>query len=174
MHIQIIYATIEGQTGKIAEFAEATLAKLGHDVSLVNVGDRTVEVSLEGVDRVVLAASVHERRHPKPFEMFLSAQAEALGKRPTLFMSVSLGAAFPEGLEEAQEYVREMEMRTGFSAGDTALVAGAIRSSRYDYYASQVVRHVIMRGKEYDPSVSEREFTDWDDVRARLEAFVRT
>lgn len=172
MRVQIIYATIEGQTGKIAEFAKETLTKLGHDVSLDDVGDRTLEVSVEGADRVLLAASVHERRHPKPFELFLSAQAQTLAQLPTLMLSVSLSAAFAEGMEEAGEYVSEMEMRTGFVADDTFLVAGAIRGSRYDYYATQVVRHVIMRGKEYDPSVSEHEFTDWEALRERLKAFV--
>lgn len=172
MRVRIIYATIEGQTGKIAAFAQEKLTKLGHDASMADVGDRTLEVSTEGADRIILAACVHERRHPKPFEIFLSAQAETLAKVPTLMLSVSLSAAFDEGLEEAQEYVDEMNMRTGFVANDTRLVAGAIRTSRYDYYASQVVRHVIMRGKEYDASLSEHEFTDWDALSAALDDFV--
>ncbi|MEP0564824.1 MAG: flavodoxin domain-containing protein, partial [Paracoccaceae bacterium] len=117
-------------------------------------------------------ASVHERRHPKPFEMFLSARPEKLAHLPTLLLSVSLSAAFEEGLEEAQEYVEEMEMRTGVQHDKTLLIAGAIRTSRYDYYALQVVRHIIMRGKDYDPSVSEHEFTDWEALGAELEGFV--
>ena len=31
-------------------------------------------------------------------------------------------------------------------------VAGAIRSGHYDYFATQVLRHVVMRNRDYDPA----------------------
>ncbi|MFC6585270.1 hypothetical protein [Sulfitobacter aestuariivivens] len=91
-------------------------------------------------------------------------------------MSISLSAAFPDGLEEAGEYVTEMLMRTRLKPDKTLLVAGAVRTSQYDYFATQVIRHVVMRGREYDASAGEHEFTDWgaisDGVRAFLNARV--
>ena len=172
MSVLIVFATVEGQTGKIARFAENQIRNRGLEVVLVDTADLTKPVSFEGVDKVILAASVHERRHPKPFEIFLSAQQKELAERETLLLSVSLSAAFPEGIEEAREYVIEMKMRTGLVPDAEALVAGAVRTNRYDYYATQVVRHVVLRGRDFDPSVGEHEFTDWRALEVELSSFL--
>jgi len=168
MAVLIIFATIEGHTGKVARFAEDEVRKAGQEAVLVDAADQTATVSFEGIDKVILAAPVHERRHPKEFEMLLAAERRELEARKTLLISVSLSAAFPEGLEEAGEYVVEMKMRTGFTPDAEALVAGAVSSSRYDYFASQVVRHIVLRGRDYDPAAGEREFTDWDALRTEI------
>ena len=92
-------------------------------MSLIDADDPE-QISFDGVDAVILAASVHQRRHPRNFEALLVAHKAELDKRRTLLLSVSLNAAFPEGLEEAQDYVDEMKMRTGFEPDDELLVAG--------------------------------------------------
>jgi len=171
--ILIVFATQEGQTANIARFVEDEARQEGHDVTLVDTSEDTTQVSFEGVDKVVLAAPVHERRHPEHFEVFLSSQRSQLEERPTLLLSVSLSAAFPEGLEDAQDYVLEMEMRTGFKPTREALVAGAVRASRYDYFASQVVQHVVLRGRDFDPDAGEHEFTDWEALAAVISGFLR-
>ncbi|MEW9921369.1 flavodoxin domain-containing protein [Marimonas sp. MJW-29] len=170
MKILVIYGTVEGQTGKIARFAEAELEKLGHRVELVDADDPT-EISFDGVGAAILAASVHQRRHPRTFEALLTAHREDLRKIRTLLLSVSMNAAFPEGLEEAREYLTEMEMRTGFTPNEEMLVGGALRTSHYDYFAMQVIRHVVMRDRPFDPSETDHEFTDWDAVAACLRDF---
>ncbi|MDW3224733.1 MAG: flavodoxin domain-containing protein [Paracoccaceae bacterium] len=172
MSVLIIYATVEGQTGKIARAVESQLKDLGQEVTVADTAERTAQVSFEGVKKVILAACVHERRHPQTFEVFLSAHREDLAKCDTLLLSVSLSAAFEECLEEAEEYVTELKMRTKFAPTAELLVAGAVRSHHYDYYAMQVLRHVVLRGKEYDPSVDEQEFTDWDALAQKVARFI--
>ncbi|EPX79992.1 flavodoxin domain-containing protein [Litoreibacter arenae] len=172
MTVLIIYATIEGQTGKIARFVETQLKDSGHNVRLLDASDKLAEVSFDGVDKVILAAPVHERRHPKPFEVLVTSVQKELAARETLLLSVSMNAAFPEGRDEAKDYVDEMVLRTGISPNTTLLVAGAVRNHRYDYYASQVLRHVVMRDREFDPNEESHEFTDWDAVKAAVEKFV--
>lgn len=173
MTTMIIYASIEGQTGKIAGFIKREVEKLGEDVRAVDAGDPLAETSYDGVDRVILAAPVHERRHPKRFEVLVASDRDKLNELPTLFLSVSLSAAFAEGFEEADDYATEMEMRTGFKPSSRLLVAGAIRNSQYDYYASQVLRHIVLRGREVDTSRSEHEFTDWDGISAAVAKFLK-
>ena len=87
-------------------------------------------------------------------------------------MSVSLNAAFEEGLDEAQDYVTELKMRTGFSPDEEVLVAGAVRTEEYDYFAMQVIRHVVLRNRDHDPASGTHEFTDWDALSARIARFV--
>ena len=171
MNVQIIYASVEGQTARIARFIESQLRKAGHRVDMVNA-QGTTAFSLDNIDKVILAASVHERRHPKLFEALIVAQKRQLEARDTLLMSVSLNAAFPEGLDEAQDYVTELKMRTGFTPNAELLVAGAIRSGEYDYFATQVLRHVVMRDRDYDASAEEHEFTDWDAVSKAVATFM--
>ncbi len=172
MTVLIVYATIEGQTGKIARFIREEIDKAGQTTALIDAADDKIDVTFDGVDRVILAAPVHERRHPKTFEVFLAASQQALAARKTLLISVSLSAAFPEFLEDANDYVVEMEMRTGFEPDVEALVAGAVRSGSYDYYESQVLQHIVLRGKNYDAVGRDHEFTDWAALKETLAAFM--
>ena len=104
MKVLVLFATVEGQTDKIAHFVEKEIRKANHEIEVVDADDLSAQVTFKGIDKVILAASVHERRHPKSFEVFLSASQRELEACDTLLLSVSLNAAFEEGLEEAHEY----------------------------------------------------------------------
>ncbi len=170
MKFLILFATVEGQTRKIAAFITKRLQEAGHDVEMTDIGDAAASVTFTGIDKAILAAPVHERRHPVPFEVFLAANGAALESVPTLLISVSLKAAFPECIEEAQDFLTEMKMRTGFSPASELLVAGAVNPRSYDYYAAQVMRQVLLHGREIDPS-QEQEFTDWETLSKGIADF---
>lgn len=172
MSILIIYSTIEGQTGKIVQFIQSELEGAGHDVRVVDAENKMVKLSFDGVDKVILAAPVHERRHPKAFELLVTADRDALKAHKTLMLSVSLKAAFSETREEAQDFLDEMKLRTGLKPDAEMLVAGAVHPGYYDYYANQVLRHVILKGQNVDPH-TEHEFTDWDAIKAEALAFAK-
>ncbi|MDW4496795.1 flavodoxin domain-containing protein [Sulfitobacter sp. D35] len=171
MTVLIVFATVEGQTGKIADAVARTVRDTGRQAVLFDTAKRTAPVSFEGVRQVILAAPVHERRHPETFEVFLAAHRASLAMCETLMLSVSLSASFEEGLEEAEEYVTEMAMRTGLTPDETMLVAGAIRSDRYDYFSQQVLRHVVLRDRDVDPG-GPHEFTDWAALASAVTRFV--
>lgn len=173
MKVLIAFETVEGQTRKVAEFVEKKIRAAGHDVQVFDTADRLGILSFDGIDRVVLAAPVHERRHPKGFEVFVSASHSELKARSTLLISVSLKAAFPEGLEEAQDYLTEMKMRTSFKPNMEILVAGAVRTGSYGYYESQVVQNVALAGHKVELIDGEREFTDWDTLGVEIAEFLQ-
>jgi len=173
MEILIVFETVEGQTGKISDFVEQRIRTAGHVVRLFNTQDRLGLVSFDGIDRVVLAAPVHERRHPEGFEVFVSTSRDELKARPTMLISVSLKAAFPEGLEEVQDYLTEMEMRTDFKPDKEILAAGAVRTSSYGYFENQVVQNVVLGDRNFDLVDGVREFTDWDTLGAEIDMFLR-
>ena len=172
MEILIVYETVEGQTRKIVEFFEERIRSAGHAVRLFNTQDKLGEVSFDGVDKVILAAPVHERRHPKGFEVFVSTSRDALKARQTLLISVGLKAAFPEGQEEAQDYLTEMKMRTDFEPDREVLAAGAVRTSSYSYFESQVVQDVVLGDRQVDLIDGVREFTDWDALGVEIDKFL--
>lgn len=174
MSILIAYGTIEGQTGKIARFITDALRKQDFDVDVLNTSDSTRDVEWEEVDQVILAGSVHEHRHPKGFEVFVYAHRRELSTLPTLLCSVSLNAAFPEGRDEALGYVTDLKTRNELTTKKDLLVAGALRAAQYDYYSTQVLQHVLLRGKPYDPHASEHEFTDWEALQQEVLDFAKT
>lgn len=173
MTVLIAYATVEGQTGKIARFVEGQARDMGQDTVMVDLADTAGDVRFQGIERVILAASVHERRHPKAFEAFVSDNLAALAERPVLLLSVSLSAAFEDFRDDAQDYLDEMKLRTGLQPTAELLVAGAIRPESYDDYAARVLRQVVLMGKSFVPSSREHEFTDWDDLSQGLIGFLK-
>lgn len=172
LSILIAYGTIEGQSGKIARYCQRLAEEGDERVVLIDTSVPTSRLTFDGVNRIILIGSVHERRHPKFFELFVSTHRKEIGRRRTLLLSVSLSAAFPEGREEAQDYVDEMKMRTRLKPSEEILVAGAVKGGRYGYYEKQVIRHVVLRGREYDPDAREHEFTDWDALARGVDAFL--
>ena len=170
MKVLILYASEEGHTGRIARFIEDEVKAVGHEVELMDADD-PAGLSFEDTGAVILAAPVHQRRHPRNFEALVSAYSESLNELKTLLVSVSLSAAFAEGLEEAREYVVEMKMRTGLEPDAEILVAGAIRTSHYDFFAMQVVRHVVLRDRDIDPNLNEHVFTDWSALSKDISTF---
>lgn len=174
MEMLLVFETVEGQTRKISEFVAERFRTAGHQVRTFDTQDRLASISFAGIDKVVLAAPVHERRHPKGFEVFLAASRDELKACETLLISVSLKAAFPEGLEEAQDYLTEMKMRTGFEPNKEILVAGAVRTSSYDYYESQIIRNVVLGDRDINLVDGECEFTDWDTLITEIDVFLQS
>ena len=168
MNIPVFFATVEGHTGRLARFITSELEAAGYETAAIDLSDEATPISLDDADKVILAGSVHERRHPQSLEVFVTARREDLTKLPSMMISVSLSAAFEEGMDEARDYLTEMEMRTGFRPQRELLVAGAVRTSRYDYFAQQVIRHVVLRGRDVDADTGEHDFTDYDALRGAV------
>lgn len=172
MKVLIIFETVEGQTRKIVEAIEDQVRSSGHDVQLFDTRDKLAALSFEGIHKVVLAAPIHERRHPAGFEVLIGASLDDLKGCDTFLISVSLKAAFPEGMEEAQDYLVEMAMRTGFEPDREMLLAGAVRTASYGYFETQIVQNVALEGRKIDLVDGVCEFTDWDALRTELNEFL--
>lgn len=164
MTLLIAFATVEGQTAKIARFITDLAKNAGFDAKLINTDEMLSHVSLDDVVKVILLAPVHERKHPKSFEAFVASNRDALMKRKSLVLSVGLKAAFASGREEARDYLDEMLLRTGFEPNATALIAGAVRPENYGYFEREILQHVVLLGRKIDPREGAREFTDWDEL----------
>lgn len=174
MTVLLLYASIEGHTAKIAHFVESAVRDAGHAVRVVNVGEKGAEVDLDGVSHVIVAASVHRKRHPDIFERQLKPLAPALAAHPTLLLSVSLCAGFPEGRDEAQSYVDDLCAHTGFTPDTTLLVGGALQFDKYQDYEAWVVRFIAVGMKRHEELEEDRELTDWAEIEETVAAFLTT
>lgn len=175
MKILIAYATTEGQTRKICRFCADTLIGVGHSVELLQVqGDDRIDPAL--YDAVILAASVHINRFQKDMVRFATANAAALSRKPSLFLSVSLAVCGgePEELAALDRIVAEFSGETGFHPGHVEQVAGAFRFTEYDFFKSLAMRYIASRrDQDVDPH-SDTEYTDWDALRITLTDWLAT
>ncbi|KQI73711.1 protoporphyrinogen oxidase [Loktanella sp. 5RATIMAR09] len=172
MTILIIFESLEGQTRKISEFVEERCQRAGYRVRMVSTHDMAAQISVEGAEKVVLAAPVHERLHPKGFEFFVASHKDELNALKTLMISVSLNAAFPEGRAEALDFLTEMQRRTGFEPDSKILAAGAVRPDCYGYFESVTVRNSVLADRKINVFEGIREFTNWDALATEVDAFV--
>src|SRR5262249_15048907 len=159
MGILIAYGTSEGQTRKTANKIAARIHELGHDAHLFDTVSLE-ETDVGSYDKVIVAGSVHQQRHQESVEVFVIASSAELQKRPTLFLSVSLSAAFRDGILEAQSYVDEFLASTGWKPTQSLLVAGALRYDEYDYFKAQIIRYVVLKCREVEVAKGNYEFTD--------------
>jgi menaquinone-dependent protoporphyrinogen oxidase len=174
MKVLIAYATIEGQTRKIAEKIADQICELGHVAELVEINREFHNIDVADFKAVVVAASVHQRAHQDAIEDFVVACRVALSAKPTMFLSVSLSAAFDEGRREAQGYVAEFIEETGWTPSVSLPVAGALRNEEYDYFQQQILEHIVLKNGKVDHPERDHEFTDWKALADAVAAFLKS
>lgn len=172
MRILIAFGTTEGQTRKVVQAASERIRERGHDVELFDTSGVPANLHPEVFDRIIVAGSVHEKRHQKDLEIFALAHRDALGARPTMFISVSLAAAFDNSLADAQGYVDDFIREVGWQPGRTLLVAGALHHGEYDYFTEQILEHIVLKDRDIDHPEQDQEFTDWEALAEAVDAFV--
>ena len=172
MKLLIAYGTTEGQTRKIAEAVATQIGELGHDVEVFDTTGLLGERHPETFDKIIVAGSVHEKQHQESVAIFAVANLKKLQAKPTMFISVSLAAAFENGLPDAQGYVDSFIKDVGWQPGQTLLVAGAVRHGEYGYYREHILEHVVLKGRNLDDPESDHEFTDWKSLAKAVDAFV--
>ena len=167
MKFLIVYGTIEGQTKKIATFCASRISEHGHETDIRDSCDRMTNLEINSFDAIILAGSVHQKRHPEALVNFAIAHQNQIMKVPNLFISVSLSIAFKNGEAEAQEYVHNFSEFTNFKPDSIALVAGALKFDQYDYYMKQIIEHVVLEDRE--AIKGDREFTDWEALGNQID-----
>jgi menaquinone-dependent protoporphyrinogen oxidase len=173
MKVLIAYATTEGQTKKIAEKVAHQAGELGHAVELINTDHKHREIHVDDFDAVIIAASVHQHEHQDAIEIFVAACRAALNTKPTMFLSVSLSAAFDEGRREAQDYIAKFIAQTGWIPTISLPVGGALINEGYDYFQQQILEHIVLKNRKIDHPERDHEFTDWKALADAVEAFLK-
>jgi menaquinone-dependent protoporphyrinogen oxidase len=170
--ILVLYATMEGQTGRIAERMAAELRAAGHRVEVVEGREGAELPSLAAYDALIVGASVHYGHHPACFGRALRKQLDALSSRPSAFFSVSLSADGPGAKRAAAwRYVKKFLRGIGWQPAQTAAFGGALRYSLYRGWKRFLVRlFVRVAGGDTD-TTRDYEYTDWRAVAEFAHAF---
>jgi menaquinone-dependent protoporphyrinogen oxidase len=174
MNVLIAYASTEGQTRKIANFIADHVRNRGHKANVFDTSSTLHDVDVNEFDMVILAGSVHQQKHQDCLEIYVVAKRKKLEAMPTLFVSVSLAAAFPDTQHEANRYMNEFVSELGWWPSRMLAVAGAVRHDEYGYYREQILEHVVLDGTHLDDFSEDREFTDWGALANAVDEFVFT
>lgn len=162
MTVLVLYATVEGQTRKIAEHAAAQLEKSGHGVVLADV--REPGFAIPGrFEGVLLCAPIHMGRYPDPVAQFLIDWKAALADVPTALVSVSLGicSGNADDRAEAEAYPAKLEKKTGFHISKVHHAAGALKYLEYDFFKRMMMRQIATKESGPVDTSKDHEFTDW-------------
>ena len=173
MKVLIIYATVEGQTAKIAGAVAEHIEAAGHQVELTDV--REPGFAVPGVfDAVVVCAPVHMARFPEPLVKFVKDFKDALNQKPSAFISVSLSAAseFEDERKEAEAFAYNLARITGWTPTMRYAAAGAIKYLEYNYFKRYAMRRIFAhKGGPVDTS-ADYELTDWPALKKFTEDFL--
>lgn len=172
MKILVAYATTDGQTLKIVKFIAERIREAGHQADLFDTDLARRDVAPDQFDKVIVAGSVHQLKHQKCLEVFVFAKRQKLDAIPTLFVSVSLAAAFPDARKQALAYCDRFAAETGWTPDKAVCVAGAVRHEDYGYFREQILEHLVLEGAHYDDLIEDHEFTDWKAVGEAVQEFI--
>jgi menaquinone-dependent protoporphyrinogen oxidase len=177
--VLIVYASIDGQTARIAEHMAASLRGAGVQVTLRPARPLDGPGEIETHDAVVIGGSVRFGHHARALEKWVHERVDQLARRPAAFFSVSLCAAAGNG-PKAREAIRwrdEFMRRTGWKPALATSFAGALRYTRYNPMVRLMMRFIAGRQRGATDTSRDYEYTDWaaverfaSDLRTRIAA----
>lgn len=167
MRWAVVYATGEGQTARIARALADRLRAHGHGVGVHALRRGGAAVELDGVDRVVVAGSIHRGRFARRLVRWCRARAEGLGRRRAVLVTVSLTAAGADAAEWAglRTIVARFGAATGWRAEAIHHVAGRLAYSRYDPLTRWLMRRIARAHGLDTAGTVDVDLTDWDALR---------
>jgi menaquinone-dependent protoporphyrinogen oxidase len=172
--ILLLYATIEGQTARIAERIARTLREKAHSVDMLPADTDPAQLDPAAYDAVIVGASIHYGHHPAYLRTLIRRHRDALAARPCAFFSVSLSAGGPRPKPKAaQRYLDKFLRQTGWQPQLTAKFAGAVKYSVYGPIKRRVMIVFVGLGGGDTDTTRDYEYTDWDAVERFADAYAQ-
>jgi menaquinone-dependent protoporphyrinogen oxidase len=170
--VLILFATQEGQTGRIAEHLASRLQDLGVQTEVRRMVSADDSFDPDRYDGLILGASIHYGHHPSFLLQWVRKQRGVLGRIPAAFFSVCLSAGGPGARPEtAQAYLAKFLDAAKWQPALSASFAGALLYTRYPWWKKGLMLMILrMAGGDTDAS-RDFEYTDWQAVEAFAESF---
>lgn len=172
----VAYGTTEGQTRKIAEFIAERLRIRGHRIDLIDTATPAALQVQPAYQGAILGGSLHQGRHQSSLLHFVKANHAWLSAMPVAVFSVSLSAALndAESKSEVQRLLDAFVAEGGLKPCATRCIAGALKYTEYDYFKRLLMRMIARHQGQPTDTSKDYEYTQWDDVEAFVDEFLRT
>ncbi|MCG8433225.1 MAG: menaquinone-dependent protoporphyrinogen IX dehydrogenase [Gammaproteobacteria bacterium] len=172
--ILILYATIDGQTEKIAKDIATIISHHGFTVDVRDIEALPGEFSIERYDALIFGAPVRYGKYPKRIVKYLKANTARLGNKPTAFFSVCGAAASPKTQyqEEAEQYPLRLQRETEWVPGKVKVFAGAVKYTKYNFVTRFIMKKISEKTGRHTDTSRDWEYTDWEAVKRFAEQFL--
>ena len=172
--ILVAYATVEGQTRKIAEFIAERLRVRGHRVDLVDTATPAAQQLTPIYQAVVLGGPLHQHKHPASLGHFAKRNQAWLSALPCAVFSVSLAAALDdaESRAETRRLLAQFVEDCALTPLTTRCVAGALKYTQYDYFKRLLMRMIARHHGQTTDTSRDHEYTVWDELEAWVDEFL--
>jgi menaquinone-dependent protoporphyrinogen oxidase len=169
-NILVVYASLEGQTEKIASRLADEMKACGASVMLANVRspEQVSHVDLEEFDTLVFGASIHVGKIQKDMTRFISSHAAQIrGKDRSMFIVLMAAAsknpvAREKSLSEIRQHV-SASLDVPFS--DMEMIAGALMYSKYNGFIRLVMKRIVRKEGGDTDTARDHEYTGWEQVK---------
>lgn len=169
--ILVLYATREGQTGKVAARIAEHLAAGGAAVEVVDARDRPAvrRLELASFDLLVFGGSMHAGGVERELVDFVNGHRDEISSKPRSFFLVLLSAATKEPelrtkwLADARA---KLDSQLEIEFDEIEMVAGALRYSKYSAPMKWVMQRIAKEAGEGTDTSRDYEYTDWQQVEA--------
>ena len=170
--IMVVYGTTEGHTATIVEQMREAMEAGGHEVDAVRAGKPLPEIS-DGVDGVIVGASIHAGKHQAEIRAFAKENRERLAAMPSAFFQVCLAAADPTPESEAAtgEILDRFVAETGWQPPTAETFAGMLAWTQYDFFTRTLMRLITRKQAPHPDVHQDYDYTDYDAVRRFAEEF---
>ena len=173
MIILVAFASIEGQSEKIANRIGEWIEAGGHKAVMANLAQPGFQIPA-GVDAAVLCAPIHGGRYPQTMIRFVQDWKADLSGIPSALVTVSLAIASQDEEErsEARAYPERMVAETGWAPPTRHNAAGALKYLEYDFFKRWMLRRIAeSEGGPLD-TTKDHELTDWKSLQSFAQAFI--
>ncbi|WEG73630.1 menaquinone-dependent protoporphyrinogen IX dehydrogenase [Vagococcus intermedius] len=162
--IAIVYATIDGQSQKVAEFIKEEVGVTGEVVELVSI-ETIDERLLNMANKIIVIASIRYGKFSKKVYRFVEDYRPALTEKKADFIGINLIARSPEKQQIATNvYVRKFLEKVTWQPVNVEIVAGALRYTKYKWFDKTMIKLIMkLTDGPTDTSV-DTEFTDWSQI----------
>ena len=167
--ILVLYATREGQTGKVATRIAEHLAAAGAAVEILNARDKSAvrRLDLAPFDLLVFGGSMHAGGVEGELVDFINGHREQIaGKRRSFFL-VLLSAATKDPELRSKwlaDALAKLKSQVELDFDEIEMVAGALHYSKYSAPTKWVMQKIAREAGEATDTSKDYEYTDWQQV----------
>lgn len=173
--VAIVYASMYGQTEKIAKHLRVRIEQSGMKACLMNVEDSLSEEFPQDVDAVIIGGPIYFKKYPSSLIEWIPRHKPILDSKPLAFFSVGLTAAQKDeaARREEDEMLGSFLARTGLFPRYVASFAGALNYTDYNWFLRFAMKHASRKAGLPLDTRRDFEYTDWNEVHSFLEAFIK-
>ncbi len=172
--ILVVFETTDAYTRKVAERLGSMFRASYAAVDVVRAG--LTDADPQFYDGIVVCASIHARGYRRPVTKWVWANAAVLNARQSALVSVCPGVLQKDpGIDRDLDAIAERFFAgTGWRPARMKRVAGALLYRQYGFIKRWMLKRIVARAGGDTDTSRDYEYTDWDDLRAFVEAFRRS